>query len=240
MDRIKLILNTKNLYIALVAYFFAGYIYPTFIREIGAYSYLIEYLGIYEKVLWVFLLGYAFTLLMRNPVKKTVLKVRLYFFLIISIALGYLYLLQELAIYDGGDVKNLTSVVMHIGILNINLGYLEVYTFLKLYLLMKKEVFIGVLLFVIFVSTIIICGKFIKWCILSVFGVCKKRVDKIKEEKLLQEELKVEEERVRVEKEIQIEIENIQREYGEPVGEEENDISIKIPQKERDPSADGF
>lgn len=248
MDKIKLIFNTKNLYLALTAYFFAGYIYPTFLRDMGTYTYIIEYLGIYEKVLWVFILGYAFTTLMRNPIKKSVLRIRLYFFVILSVALGYLYLLEQIQILKVETFENLESIVMNIGVLNINLGYMEVYTFLKLYPLLKNNLFMGILLFIIFLSVIIIGGKFIKGCILLVFNFFKGIIEKQKEKKLQEEREKAEEEQRKLEQEIQEEIKNIQRVYGEPEmesledekKEEENDISIQITQKERDPSTDGL
>lgn len=215
------------------------------------YSYLIEYLGIYEKVLWILIFGYAFSTLMKNPIKKTVLRVRLSFILILSIALGYLYLLQKIQFVQVDSFEKLENIVITTGILNINLGYMEVYTFLKLYPLLRRDVFIGILIFIIFLSVIIIGGKFIKWCIASVINFFKGLIEKRREKKLLEEREKEEEERRRLELEIQEEIKNIQRIYApteeesKPVEEkkeeeEKNDISIQITQEERDPSTDGL
>ena len=44
----------------------------------------------------IFLVGYGFSMFMKNPNKRVVLKTRLFFMIILGIATGYLYLLDSL------------------------------------------------------------------------------------------------------------------------------------------------
>lgn len=238
MGKIKLLFSLKNIYIIFVTYFFLGYFYPTYFRELGVYLYIDQYLGMYEYIFCSLLLIYSFSLFMKNPVKKMVLKTRIFFLVVLSISIGYLYLLNM-----GAD---LDSQVIIEGILYKNLGYFEVYTFLKVYPFIRQDIFKYILIGLIFISTVIICGKFVKHIFMQIFKFIKNNIDKIKEEKRKKEEERLLEEKRKIEQQIEEEIKNIQKIYGnddeihedevkkEEKDDDENDTGIEISEEEGD------
>lgn len=246
MKNIKMLFSFKVIYIVSLIYFFLGYFYPNFLQINNVYSYITEYLGMYEKMLWIFLIGYGFLLFMKNPNKRVVLKVRLIFMVILGAATGYLYLINSLKELGEISVERVQEHVIQMGLLNINLGYIELYTFLKIFPYVRIDIFIGCLIFIIFISVIIICGKMIRKTILSVINLFKRHVAKKKEEKRLKEESIRLEKQAKLEKDIYDEICNIQKIYQEKDSlevierEESDDISVKISETERDITATGI
>ena len=253
MNKIKLFLNFKNIYLILLIYFFIGYVYPNFLYVHGVYNYIYEYLGIYEKVFWIFLIGYVFSIFMKNPVKKIVLRVRLCFMMILSVATGYLYLLENLKNMEIFDFREIQDIAIHIGLLNINLGYIELYTFLKIFQNLRKDVFLGALLSIIFISLVVICGKTIRGIIMFIINSVKKYINHLREQKRLKEEQLRLERQAKLERDIYEEICNIQKIYqekdeAEVINEQEDeikegmedDISIEISEEEGDTSTTGI
>ncbi|MGL4425150.1 MAG: hypothetical protein ACRCZ0_02125 [Cetobacterium sp.] len=178
---------------------------------------------------------------MKNPNKRVVLKTRLVFMIILGISTGYLYLLENLKELNELTIDNLQQFVIKLGLLNINLGYLELYTFLKIYPLIESKFFTGYLIGIIFVSLLIICGKMIKSSIMLVINFFKRRIEKIKIEKREKKEREILLKQAELEKEIYNEICDIQKKYGKKEnieesleGNEKNDISIEISEKETD------
>ncbi|MCQ8211554.1 hypothetical protein NON08_03085 [Cetobacterium somerae] len=215
MKRIKWLLSFKNIYMILLIYFFLGYFYPNFLQINNIYLYIQEYLGIYEKLLWVFLIGYGFSMCMQNPNKRIVLKTRLFFMVILGVATGYLYLLDNLKNLGEISLEKVQEFVIQVGLLNINLGYIELYTFLKIFSRIRVDVFTGILIFVIFISLIIICGKMVRGLIMTIVNLFKKYIIHIKEERRLKEERIRLEKQAKLEKDIYDEICNIQKIYEE-------------------------
>ncbi|MGL4642459.1 MAG: hypothetical protein ACRCVB_05180 [Cetobacterium sp.] len=215
MKNIKMLFSFKVIYIVSLIYFFLGYFYPNFLQINNVYLYLHEYLGIYEKMLWVFLITYGFSLFMKNPNKRVVLKVRLVFMIILGIATGYLYLVDSLRKLGEIAIDGVQEHIIQIGLLNINLGYIELYTFLKIFPHVREDIFIGCLIFLIFISVIIICGKMIRKSILSIINLFKRHIARKREEKRLKEERIRLEKQAKLEKDIYDEICNIQKIYQE-------------------------
>lgn len=199
----------------LLIYFFLGYFYPNFSQINNLYLYIQEYLGIYEKLLWVFLIGYGFSIFMQNPNKRVVLKTRLFFMVILGVATGYLYLLDNLKNLGEVSLEKVQEFVIQVGLLNINLGYIELYTFLKIFSQVRVDVFTGILIFVIFISLIIICGKMVRGLIMTIVNLLKKYITHIKEERRLKAERIRLEKQAKLEKDIYDEICNIQKLYQE-------------------------
>ncbi|MGL5798251.1 MAG: hypothetical protein ACRCYT_08595 [Cetobacterium sp.] len=184
---------------------------------------------------------------MKNPNKRVVLKTRLIFMIILGISTGYLYLLENLKELSEITIDNVEHFVINLGLLNINLGYIELYTFLKLYPLIERKFFVGFLIGIIFISLLIICGKIIKSSIMLIVNFFKRKVEKRKKEKIEKKEREILQKQAELEKEIYNEICDIQKKYGEKEtkeekleGEEENDISIEISEKETDPRTAGI
>ncbi|MGL4909809.1 MAG: hypothetical protein ACRC4J_01245 [Cetobacterium sp.] len=241
MKKFKIFCNFKMIYSISLIYFFVGYFYPNLLQINNVYIYIAEYFGIYEKMLWIFLIGYYFSIFMKNPNKRVVLKTRLVFMIILGISTGYLYLLENLKELNELTIDNLQQFVIKLGLLNINLGYLELYTFLKIYPLIESKFFTGYLIGIIFVSLLIICGKMIKSSIMLVINFFKRRIEKIKIEKREKKEREILLKQAELEKEIYNEICDIQKKYGKKEnieesleGNEKNDISIEISEKETD------
>lgn len=215
MKKIKWLFSFKYIYIISLIYFFLGYFYPNFLQINNIYLYIKEYFGIYEKLLWIFLVGYGFSMFMKNPNKRIVLKTRLFFMIILGIATGYLYLLDSLKEQTERTMETVQQYVIQVGLLNINLGYIELYTFLKIFPNIKANVFAGSLIFIIFLSVIVICGKMIRKLILSVINFFKGQILRIREERRLKEEQIRLEKQAKLEKDIYDEICNIQKAYQE-------------------------
>ena len=215
MKKIKWLFSFKYIYIISLIYFFLGYFYPNFLQINNIYLYIKEYFGIYEKLLWIFLVGYGFSMFMKNPNKRVVLKTRLFFMIILGIATGYLYLLDSLKEQTERTMETVQQYVIQVGLLNINLGYIELYTFLKIFPNIKANVFAGSLIFIIFLSVIVICGKMIRKLILSVINFFKGQILRIREERRLKEEQIRLEKQAKLEKDIYDEICNIQKAYQE-------------------------
>ena len=152
---------------------------------------------------------------MKNPNKRVVLKTRLFFMIILGIATGYLYLLDSLKEQTERTMETVQQYVIQVGLLNINLGYIELYTFLKIFPNIKANVFAGSLIFIIFLSVIVICGKMIRKLILSVINFFKGQILRIREERRLKEEQIRLEKQAKLEKDIYDEICNIQKAYQE-------------------------
>lgn len=215
MKKIKWLFSFKYIYIISLIYFFLGYFYPNLLQINNIYLYIKEYFGIYEKLLWIFLVGYGFSMFMKNPNKRVVLKTRLFFMIILGIATGYLYLLDSLKEQMEGTMDSIQQYVIQVGLLNINLGYIELYTFLKIFPNVKTNAFAGSLIFIIFLSVIVICGKMIRKLIVSVINFFKGQILRIKEERRLKEEQIRLEKQAKLEKDIYDEICNIQKAYQE-------------------------
>lgn len=215
MKKIKWLFSFKYIYIISLIYFFLGYFYPNLLQINNIYLYIKEYFGIYEKLLWIFLVGYGFSMFMKNPNKRVVLKTRLFFMIILGIATGYLYLLDSLKEQTERTMDTVQQYVIQVGLLNINLGYIELYTFLKIFPNIKANVFAGSLIFIIFLSVIVICGKMIRKLILSVINFFKGQILRIREERRLKEEQIRLEKQAKLEKDIYDEICNIQKAYQE-------------------------
>lgn len=215
MKKIKWLFSFKYIYIISLIYFFLGYFYLNLLQINNIYLYIKEYFGIYEKLLWIFLVGYGFSMFMKNPNKRIVLKTRLFFMIILGIATGYLYLLDSLKEQMEGTMDSIQQYVIQVGLLNINLGYIELYTFLKIFPNVKTNMFAGSLIFIIFLSVIVICGKMIRKLILSVINFFKGQILRIKEERRLKEEQIRLEKQAKLEKAIYDEICNIQKAYQE-------------------------
>lgn len=215
MKKIKWLFSFRYIYIISLIYFFLGYFYPNFLQINNIYLYIKEYFGIYEKLLWIFLVGYGFSMFMKNPNKRIVLKTRLFFMIILGIATGYLYLLDSLKEQTERTIETVQQYVIQVGLLNINLGYIELYTFLKIFPNIKANVFAGSLIFIIFLSVIVICGKMIRKLILSVINFFKGQIFRIREERRLKEEQIRLEKQAKLEKDIYDEICNIQKAYQE-------------------------
>lgn len=135
--------------------------------------------------------------------------------IILGIATGYLYLLDSLKEQMEGTMDSIQQYVIQVGLLNINLGYIELYTFLKIFPNVKTNVFAGSLIFIIFLSVIVICGKMIRKLILSVVNFFRGQILRIKEERRLKEEQIRLEKQAKLEKDIYDEICNIQKAYQE-------------------------
>lgn len=270
MKKIRMLFNFKIIYTIFLTYFFSGYFYPNFLQTNNIYLYLFQYLGIYEKMFWIFLVGYGFSMFMKNPEKKIVLKIRLIFMMILGVSIGYLYLLENLKQLDETSFEAIQYFIIEIGLLKINLGYIELYTFLKFLPLIRSDVFSGCLIFLIFVSLLIICGKIIRATISSLINFFKKKIFQRKEKKRLKKELIRVQKQAKLEKEIYDEICSIQKKYKEKEEiveenlsktqdeleviktEEEinledteredlkDDTSIKISEKERDTTTTGI
>lgn len=241
MNKIRLLFNEKNISIILLLYFVSGYFYPNFLKKNNIYLYITEYFGIYENLLWIFFAGYVFSMFMKNPIKRIVLKIRLYFMLLSGISIGYLYLIESLKKLEETSLDRVQEFIIQVGILNINLGYLEIYTFLKIYSNVRKDIFVGILVSIIFISTIIITGKAIKGVLLFIVNFFKKIYFDLKEKKRIKEEkLKIEKQE-KLEKEIYEEICNIQKIYQEKEKNEKDDdnddTSIEISEEKRDTEA---
>lgn len=215
MKKIKWLFSFKYIYIISLIYFFLGYFYPNFLQINNIYLYIKEYFGIYEKLLWIFLVGYGFSMFMKNPNKRVVLKTRLFFMIILGIATGYLYLLDSLKEQTEKTIDSIQQYVIQVGLLNINLGYIELYTFLKIFPNVKTNVFAGSLIFIIFLSVIVICGKMIRKLIVSVINFIKGEIFRVREERRLKEEQIRLEKQAKLEKDIYDEICNIQKAYQE-------------------------
>lgn len=215
MKKIKWLFSFKYIYIISLIYFFLGYFYPNLLQINNIYLYIKEYFGIYEKLLWIFLIGYGFSMFMKNPNKRIILKTRLIFMVILGIATGYLYLLNNLKGQTDKSLDAIQHYIIQVGLLNINLGYIELYTFLKVFQNVKANVFAGSLIFIIFLSVIVICGKMIRKLILYICNIFKRQIFKIREKKRLKEELIRLERQSKLEKEIYDEICNIQKAFQE-------------------------
>ena len=215
MKKIKWLFNFRYVYIISLIYFFLGYFYPNFLQVNNIYLYIEAYFGIYEKLLWIFLAGYGFSMFMKNPNKRVILKTRLCFMIILGIAIGYLYLLDSLKEQVERSADLVQQFIIQVGLLNINLGYIELYTFLEIFSRVRTDVFVGSLIFVIFLSVIIICGKMIRKLIVSVINFFRAQIFRIKEKRRMKEEMIRLEKQAKLEKEIYDEICNIQKIYQE-------------------------
>ncbi|MGL5088326.1 MAG: hypothetical protein ACRC6Z_02525 [Cetobacterium sp.] len=215
MKKIRILFNFKIIYTIFLAYFFLGYFYPNFLQINNVYLYLFQYLGIYEKMLWIFLIAYGFSMFMKNPEKKLVLKIRLFFMVILGIATGYLYLLQSLKELNELSLEAIQQFVIEIGLLNINLGYIELYTFLKIFPQIRTDIFLWFLIFIIFISLLMVCGKIITATILSIINFFKRKISRAKENKRLKKDKIRIQKQAKLEKEIYDEICNIQKIYKE-------------------------
>ncbi|MGL5988977.1 hypothetical protein [Cetobacterium sp.] len=215
MKKIRMLFNFKIIYTIFLTYFFLGYFYPNFLQINDVYLYLFQYLGIYEKMLWIFLIAYGFSMFMKNPEKKIVLKIRLFFLVILGVATGYLYLLQSLKELNESSLKAIQDFVIEVGLLNINLGYIELYTFLKIFPQIRTDIFLWVLIFIIFISLFMVCGKIITATILSIINFFKRKISKAKESKRLKRDKIRIQKQAKLEKEIYDEICNIQKIYKE-------------------------
>ncbi len=215
MKKIKWLFNFRYVYIISLIYFFLGDFYPNFLQVNNIYLYIEEYFGIYEKLLWIFLVGYGFSMFMKNPNKRVILKTRLCFMIILGIAIGYLYLLDSLKEQVERSADLVQQFIIQMGLLNINLGYIELYTFLEIFSRVRTDVFVGSLIFVIFLSVIIICGKMIRKLIVSVINFFRAQIFRIKEKRRMKEEMIRLEKQAKLEKEIYDEICNIQKIYQE-------------------------
>ncbi|MGL4862204.1 MAG: hypothetical protein ACRC4T_03685 [Cetobacterium sp.] len=235
MKKIKWLFSFKYIYIISLIYFFLGYFYPNLLQINNIYLYIKEYFGIYEKLLWIFLVGYGFSMFMKNPNKRVVLKTRLFFMIILGIATGYLYLLDSLKEQTEKTIDSIQQYVIQVGLLNINLGYIELYTFLKIFPNVKTNVFAGSLIFIIFLSMIVICGKMIRKLIVSVINFIKGQIFRVREERRLKEEQIRLEKQAKLEKDIYDEICNIQKAYQEKdrlemeiEGNTENELILQV------------
>ncbi|MGL5901282.1 MAG: hypothetical protein ACRCZO_01225 [Cetobacterium sp.] len=247
MKKFKIFCNFKMIYSISLIYFFVGYFYPNLLQINNVYAYIAEYFGIYERMLWIFLIGYGFSIFMKNPNKRVVLKTRLIFMIILGISTGYLYLLENLKELNEITIDTVEHFVINLGLLNINLGYIELYTFLKIYPLIESKLFTGYLIGIIFISLLIICGKIIKSSIMLVINFFKRRIEKRKKERKEKKEREILQKQAELEKEIYNEICDIQKKYGEKDYVEEslernkkNDISIEISEKETDTGTAGI
>ncbi len=223
----------KNVYMISLIYFFLGYFYPSFFKINNIYTYLKEYLGIYEKLLWIFLAGYGFSMFMKNPNKRVVLKTRLIFLIILGVATGYLYLLNNLKELNEVSMEKIQEFIIQVGLLNINLGYIELYTFLKILPKVRVDIFTGGLIFLIFISLVVICGKMIRKSILSIINFFRRIINHVKEQRRLKAEKIRMEKQAKLEKDIYDEICNIQKIYQEKdILEEEKDLIIETTTNE--------
>lgn len=212
MNRLKKIFKLKYIYTLLVMYYF--YKYYTYDYNIN--TYVNEYFGIYKNVLNFILLGYIFSLYMQNKVKKMILKVRLFFLVVLSGATGYLYLFEKVNLSKNLESFDLDKCILENGVLNVNLGYIESYTFLHLYSLFEdKRVLLGILLSIIFISIVIIFGKIIREFLESILNYFKKKIIKRKERIRLELERRKMEEKRRKEEEIIAEINKTIEIYGD-------------------------
>lgn len=135
--------------------------------------------------------------------------------IILGIAIGYLYLLDGLKEQVERSADLVQQFIIQVGLLNINLGYIELYTFLEIFSRVRTDVFVGSLIFVIFLSVIIICGKMIRKLIVSVINFFRAQIFRIKEKRRMKEEMIRLEKQAKLEKEIYDEICNIQKIYQE-------------------------
>ena len=167
-------INLKNTltilyFLFLIIFFFPEYFYVT--HQIETIK---EYLGIYEVILIILLGFYVFSLHMKNLKKKLLLRTRIVFSLIFFMNLGYLYLINKATNfmysvnYDSYDFE---IYMVKAGSLDINLGYIELYSFLSI---LKK---LGITLFTILVliclgfSLFIVVGKIISWGIIKILNL---------------------------------------------------------------------
>lgn len=224
MNRIKFILNKRNIVFALILYFFYGYFFKNYLDDKDIYIYLEEYLGIYEYIFWISIITYLIAIFIKNRTKKIVLKTRLFFFILLMISLGYLCLLHSLKLVSENlNAEEIEKYVFNEGILNINLGYIEVYTFLKLYFLIDRNIFKSILVFIIFLSMIVIIGKLIKSIILYFINIFKIRNEIKQRNKRIEEERKRKEEKERLEKKISDEIYRMKELYKEKLIKQEKE-----------------
>lgn len=241
MKKLRLIFNIRNFYVIFLIYFFYGYFDLTILQKNNIYKYIFQYFGVYEKILWIFFCGYGFSLYMKNERKQLIFQIRLFFFLILSILTGYLYLLEDMRKINFPNISESQNLIMSLGLLKINLGYLEVDSFIELYKRIDSKIFYGVLIFFIFISIVMLIGKIVRYIIGSIIDGIKRKIEKRKIVKKMEKERKEREKQEKLEKEIYEEIENLRRKYKEKeelipntenidekieIKEEENDISV--------------
>lgn len=171
MNKIKYIANFvkyRYIYVIFLVCFFLGYYCPNILETGGLYLNLNQYLGVYEKIFEITLVWYGLSLYMKNPEKRMVCKIRLFFFIVLVVSVGYLYLLYSLQSLKVSSFDEIQRFILDIGLLKVHLGYMEIYTFLKIYGSLKESVFLMILFVLIFLSIIINFGKIIKHMIRNV------------------------------------------------------------------------
>lgn len=232
MKKLRLIFNIRNFYMIFLIYFFYGYFKPTMLQQKDIYKYVSQYFGIYEKILWIFFCMYGFSLYMKNKRKQLVLKVRLYFFLILSILTGYLYLLEDMRNMNFPKIEDFQNLIMKSGLLRINLGYFEVDSFIELYKRVDPKILYGVFVFLIFISIVMLIGKIVRSIIGGMINGFKRKIEKRKTIKKLEKERKEREKQEKLEREIYEEIENMRKKYGEKEENEEENIEKNLEEVE--------
>lgn len=215
MKKLKIFFNIRNLYMFFLVYFFLGYFKNTQLREKDIYIYITQYLGSYEKILWIFLCGDLFSMFMANKKKKVVFEVRLYFFVILSIVTGYFYLLEDMRKLGFPSFGEARDLIMKIGLIKMNLGYIEIYTFLKLYKNIEPQILYGALCGIIFISIIILVGKLIRWFISSIINFFIRKSIERKKRKKEKLEREAKEKQERYEREIYDAISDMKKKYAE-------------------------
>ena len=238
MRKLRLIFNIRNFYMFFLIYFFYGYFKPTTLQQKDIYKYISQYFGIYEKILWVFFCMYIFSLYMKNRRKQLVLKVRLYFFLILSILTGYLYLLEDMRKMNFPKLSEVQNLIMKAGLLRINLGYFEVDSFIELYKRVDPKILYGVLIFLIFISVVMLIGKIVRCIIGGIINGFKRKLEKRRMIKRLEKERKEKEKQEKLEREIYEEIENMRKKYGEKAENVNEEINIEENTEEEEEKND--
>lgn len=214
MQKIKWIFSKQMLFMLLLAYYFLGYYYPTYFVNIGVYNYLEQYLGAYQIIFNIFLILYGFSLIIKNPKKIFRFRMKIYAMVILSVACGYLYLLQNIQLVDLLNMKKVYLDILEVGLVDNNMGYIVIYTFFSVLEKFKLQIqfLYGLLLGIAGICGMIVIGNDILiWLLTAFSNYAKRRAAKKEAER----KSRLKKKKLKMEKEVKRHIQKMQKKYGD-------------------------
>ncbi|WP_426709250.1 hypothetical protein [Cetobacterium sp. SF1] len=246
MKKLLKILALKNIYLIFVVYFFYGYINKNIFSEYNFYNEIEKYLGNFKILLYIILIISILFPYMKNKMKKTVLKIRVFFFTILCIVGAYMYILDyiyklNLNLQDG------ENKLIELSIIKYNIGLIPTFWLNEIYKNFPKDKIIIAGWTIIGIASIILFAQMVRKTIMYFINAYRKRRDRILRERQIEEQIAIKEElerkeiealeklEARQEQEIQERLENFQMFEIETVLDEEDNreaIRIKGPNEE--------
>lgn len=201
MKKIARILNVKNLYLFFIIYLFYGYFYGNIFGEYMLYSKAQNYFGIFFVVFAIVIGISPLPMYMKSKRKKTVLKTRLFFFVILCFSTVYMYILNEIYRIPKDNLIDVENKIIEDGLGFYNLGLVPTYFLTEIYQKFDKRWTLSVLGVLIFISTFILCAKEIRLLITMIVVSIKTKIERWKKERELRREIALKEEQERLERE---------------------------------------